>query len=128
MDAIGMVVQDMARSLAFYRELGIDIPPNSDDQPHVEATLPSGLRLMWDPVATVTSFDSSWTPSSGGPPMALAFLMDSPAEVDRVYERLVSLGFEGHLAPWDAFWGQRYASVRDPDGNGVDLFAPSDAG
>lgn len=26
-----------------------------------------------------------------------------------------------------AFWGQRYAVVRDPDGNDVDLFAPLDA-
>jgi hypothetical protein len=28
------------------------------------------------------------------------------------------------LKPWDAFWGQRYAVVHDPDGNGVDLLAP----
>jgi catechol 2,3-dioxygenase-like lactoylglutathione lyase family enzyme len=26
--------------------------------------------------------------------------------------------------PYDAFWGQRYANVADPDGNAVDLFAP----
>jgi uncharacterized glyoxalase superfamily protein PhnB len=26
--------------------------------------------------------------------------------------------------PWDAFWGQRYAAVGDPDGNLIDLFAP----
>ena len=25
--------------------------------------------------------------------------------------------------PWNAFWGQRYAQVADPDGNLVDLFA-----
>ncbi|MEU9110903.1 hypothetical protein AB0D04_03625 [Streptomyces sp. NPDC048483] len=25
---------------------------------------------------------------------------------------------------WDAFCGRRYAVVRDPDGRGVDLFAP----
>ncbi|MCZ6462364.1 MAG: glyoxalase, partial [Actinobacteria bacterium] len=24
----------------------------------------------------------------------------------------------------DAFWGQRYATVLDPDGNAIDLFAP----
>jgi catechol 2,3-dioxygenase-like lactoylglutathione lyase family enzyme len=24
---------------------------------------------------------------------------------------------------WEAFWGQRYAQVKDPDGNLVDLFA-----
>jgi uncharacterized glyoxalase superfamily protein PhnB len=29
----------------------------------------------------------------------------------------------------DAFWGQRYATVLDPDGNSVDLFASlEDAG
>jgi uncharacterized glyoxalase superfamily protein PhnB len=43
--------------------------------------------------------------------------------VDRIYTDLVNAGYEGHLEPWDAFWGQRYATVRDPDGNGVDLFA-----
>ena len=26
--------------------------------------------------------------------------------------------------PWDAAWGQRYATVQDPDGYGVDLYAP----
>ncbi len=36
---------------------------------------------------------------------------------------LVADGYENHLDPFDAFWGQRYASVRDPDGNAVDLFA-----
>jgi uncharacterized glyoxalase superfamily protein PhnB len=48
--------------------------------------------------------------------------------VDRLYGALVDAGYEGHLEPWDAFWGQRYATVRDPDGNGVDLFAPLSAG
>jgi uncharacterized glyoxalase superfamily protein PhnB len=44
--------------------------------------------------------------------------------VDATYERLVSLGYDGHKAPWDAFWGMRYAVVDDPDGAPVDLFAP----
>jgi hypothetical protein len=30
----------------------------------------------------------------------------------------------GERAPWDAPWGQRYAVVKDPDDNGIDLFAP----
>jgi len=25
--------------------------------------------------------------------------------------------------PWDAFWGQRYAQLPDPDGVPVDLYA-----
>ena len=48
---------------------------------------------------------------------------DSPADVDATYDALVDAGAGRHLAPWDAFWGQRYAVVLDPDGNPVDLFA-----
>ena len=128
LDAVGLVVQDMARSLAFYRHLGLDLPPDADQQPHVEAPLPGGLRLLFDTVETVRSFDPDWAPPTGGQRMGLAFRLETPADVDRAYDELVSLGYEGHKAPWDAFWGQRYAVVHDPDGNGVDLFAPADAG
>ena len=80
--------------------------------------------MLWDTVETIRSFDPGWTEPSGGERIGLAFACDDPADVDRVFAALVSAGHEGHREPWDAFWGQRYASVRDPDGNGVDLFAP----
>jgi catechol 2,3-dioxygenase-like lactoylglutathione lyase family enzyme len=127
LDLVGIVVQDMARTLAFYRQLGLEIPADADGEPHVEATLPNGLRVAWDTVETIRSFDPDWMPASGGSRIGLAFLCDSPAEVDSVYAMLTGLGYEGHKEPWDAFWGQRYATLRDPEGNGVDLFAPSDS-
>jgi catechol 2,3-dioxygenase-like lactoylglutathione lyase family enzyme len=120
----GVVVEDMARSLAFYRRLGLDIPADADGQPHVEVDLPGGLKLVFDTVDTMRSFDASWTPPGGSPRTALGFACDSPAEVDEVYGELVAAGHEGHLEPWDAFWGMRYAVLHDPDGNGVDLFCP----
>jgi catechol 2,3-dioxygenase-like lactoylglutathione lyase family enzyme len=123
-DLIGLVVEDMAASLAFYRELGIDVPADSDGEPHVEATLPGGLRFAWDTVAVVRSFAPEWTKPTGGNNVGLAFLCDSPAEVDEAHADLVAAGHPSHKDPWDAFWGQRYASVVDPDGNVVDLFAP----
>ena len=123
-DLIGLVVSDMKASLAFYRALGLELPAEADDQPHVELALPGGLRLAWDRVETIRSFDPSWSPPTGSHRVALAFACDSPAEVDETYNKLVAAGHEGHKAPWDAFWGQRYAIVHDPDGNAVDLFAP----
>jgi uncharacterized glyoxalase superfamily protein PhnB len=123
-DAIGIVAADMARSLAFYRRLGLDVPADADAEAHAEATGPGGLRIMWDTEETVRSFDPGWERSPGGPAVSLAFLCDSPADVDRLYAELVAAGATGHREPWDAFWGQRYATLRDPDGNGVDLFAP----
>jgi uncharacterized glyoxalase superfamily protein PhnB len=47
----------------------------------------------------------------------------SPAEVDEIYARVTGAGFHGEKAPWDAFWGQRYAQLQDPDGVPVDLYA-----
>jgi catechol 2,3-dioxygenase-like lactoylglutathione lyase family enzyme len=124
LDLIGIIVDDMPRALAFYRELGLDLPPEADDEPHVEAKLPNGMRMAWDTVEVIRSFDADWQPPSGGHRMGLAFLCDSPAEVDAAYARLTGLGYHGHKPPWDAFWGQRYAVIHDPDGNSVDLFAP----
>lgn len=126
LDAIGLVVTDMARSLAFYRALGLDIPPEADAAPHAEATLAGGVRLMFDPVETVRSFLPDWRPPTGGHRMGLAVRCPSPAAVDATYDRLVGLGAEGRKQPWDAVWGQRYAIVADPDGNPVDLYAALD--
>ncbi|MBY8340671.1 VOC family protein [Streptomyces spinosirectus] len=123
-DAVGMVVSDMAASVAFYRRLGLAFPEGAEGEPHCEAALPGGLRLLLDTEATVRSFHAGWQPPTGGYRSALAFRCDSPAEVDSVYAELVEAGHHGELKPWDAFWGQRYAVVQDPDGNGVDLFAP----
>jgi catechol 2,3-dioxygenase-like lactoylglutathione lyase family enzyme len=120
---IGLAVADMGKSLAFYRRLGLDIPPTADAEPHVEVTLPGGLRLAWDSIETIRSFDPGWIAPQGSPRVGLAFACDDPAEVDRVYADLVGAGYDGHKQPWDAFWGMRYAVVHDPDGNGVDLFA-----
>ena len=122
-DAFGIVVADMSRALAFYRRLGLSIPERADAEPHAEVALPGGLRLLFDTAETITSFDKDWTPPSGGNRMGIGFACDSPAEVDAVYADLTGAGYEGHLPPWDAFWGMRYAVVHDPDGNGVDLYA-----
>ncbi|MFF2514035.1 VOC family protein [Streptomyces sp. NPDC058086] len=122
---IGLVASDMAATLAFYRRLGLVFPGGAEDQPHVEAELPGGSRLAIDTEETIRSFHAGWRPPADrGGRMSLAFGCEGPAEVDSVYEDLVGAGYHGELKPWDAFWGMRYAVVHDPDGNGVDLFAP----
>ena len=53
---------------------------------------------------------------------------DDEIGCDALHHLLTHAGYESHLDPWDAFWGQRYATVRDPDGNAIDLFAPLPVG
>ena len=123
LNAIGIVASDLARSIRFYRLLGLDVP-ETPDEGHIDAFLPNGVRLMLDTEETVRSFDAEWTRATGNQ-LGLAFECSSPGEVDEVYARVTGAGFHGEREPFDAFWGQRYATVLDPDGVPVDLYAAS---
>ena len=126
-DAVGIVVTDMARSLEFYRLFGLDFPEDAEDESHVEARLPSGMRIMLDTVALMQSIDADFQMPDSRAAMTLAFLCSSPAAVDMLHATVVEAGFDSHLEPFDAFWGQRYATVLDPDGTHLDLFATLEA-
>jgi uncharacterized glyoxalase superfamily protein PhnB len=121
-DLLGIVVEDMGAALRFYRLLGLEIPPEADGEAHVEVRLPGGFRLAWDTRELMESIHPDWTPPQGHR-MTLAFKCERPAEVDALYQRVQDQGYRAARQPWDAFWGQRYAIVVDPDGNLVDLFA-----
>lgn len=121
--AIGIVASDLARSIRFYRLLGIDVPETSEEG-HIDTFLPNGVRFMLDSEDVVRSFRPDWERATGNQ-VALALECASPAEVDEVYERVTAAGFAGAKEPWDAFWGQRYAQLEDPDGVPVDLYAAS---
>jgi catechol 2,3-dioxygenase-like lactoylglutathione lyase family enzyme len=121
LNAIGIVVSDMARTIGFYRLLGLDVP-ETPDEGHVDTFLPNGVRFMLDSEDTVRSFRPEWTRATGNQ-VGLALECGSPGEVDEVYQRVTAAGFHGEKEPWDAVWGQRYAQLQDPDGVPVDLYA-----
>ena len=83
---------------------------------------PSGVRILLDSVELIQGFDPGFAKVRGNG-LTLCFKQTSPAEVDRLYAALTEAGHASIKAPWDAFWGQRYACVQDPDGNQIDLFA-----
>ena len=123
LDAIGIVSRDIPESCRFYRTLGIDVPEPAEGEDHVEAELPNGLRLMFDTEELMRKLYADWKRAEGHP-ITFAFLCRDAADVDATYARLTEAGFTGTTEPYDAFWGQRYANVDDPDGNDVALFAP----
>ena len=121
-DMIGLTVRDMAAALTFYRLLGLAVPLKAEAEDHVEVITPNGYRIAWDTEEMIKGLYPDWV-EPVGQRIGLAFKCDSPAEVDATFARLIAAGYPARRAPWDAFWGQRYAVVVDPDGNGVDLFA-----
>lgn len=121
--AIGIVVANLSASIAFYQHFGLTFTGAEDPDGHAEADLGGGLRLMLDTEASILAFTSAWNHPSGSPRTTLLFQFDTPHDVDAKFAELMEAGYHGFRGPWDAPWGHRYASVIDPDGSGVDLFA-----
>jgi catechol 2,3-dioxygenase-like lactoylglutathione lyase family enzyme len=113
---------DLKRSLDFYRLLGLPVPQS--DESHVAVELPGGNTMSFDTEETIAGMHPGWAPPpSPASRLALAFGVGSASKVDALFEKVTAAGHGGPLAPYDAPWGMRYATVADPDGNWVDLFA-----
>lgn len=120
---IGITVKDLGKSLSFYRTLGLAIPEGLDNEHHVEFTSENGYSIGFIPEKTMLQTDPNWTAPTGNNRISLQFACNSTAEVDEVYNKLIAAGHSSFKEPWDAFWGQRFAQVIDPDGNNVGFFA-----
>jgi len=125
LDQVNLVVGDMEASSAFYRRLGVDIPDWDPkwDAHHRSAKLGGGLHFDLDSA----EFASDWNEGSRGAACVVGFRLASSEAVDARYADLTAAGYRGQQAPYNAFWGARYAVVEDPDGNPVGLMGPVDA-
>ena len=64
LNAIGITVADLRRSMRFYRLLGLDLPEDPAEG-HVEATMANGTRLMFDTEDVIRSLLPGWTRADG---------------------------------------------------------------
>lgn len=119
---VEIVASDLKKSVEFYRLLGLSVP--DPDGPHLEVALPGGNTLAFDTEEVIAGMHPGWTPPASAGRMAIAFGVAGPADVDALFGVLTAAGHAGTLRPFDAPWGMRYATVEDPDGVSVDLFAP----
>ncbi len=115
---VGLIVEDMGRALAFYRRLGLDIPPEADGRPHVEVKMAGGVTLFWD-TAFVATYDPDREPPAGGSRMLPEFFFEGRGAIDAAYADLTSHGYRGRRAPFETAFGAYMAMVDDPDGNTV---------
>jgi catechol 2,3-dioxygenase-like lactoylglutathione lyase family enzyme len=122
LDAISVTSTNLERSVQFYTLLGFTFPTLEADTKHIEPdTKPGDVRLMIDSADLIESIIGS----RPAPPnhSSFALLCERPSQVDEVAKTIKDAGFTVVKEPWDAFWGQRYAIVKDPDGYLIDLFA-----
>ena len=132
LDQLNLVVRDMARSIDFYRALGLDIPEDTvwrtDTGPHhVEIKMANGFELALDSEALAKVYNAGWRAFEGeGDRLVMSLRVRDADEVDAVYRTMVALGYGSSQPPYYTFWGSRYAIVVDPDGNQVGLMSPPD--
>lgn len=124
--SVYLFVQDMGAALRFYRRLGLAIPEGAEHAPNVDVDLGSGAGISFGTVRLTKAYDTGWRDPAGGSPNSLQFSLPTRNAVDEIYADLTSAGYRGHQAPFDAFWGSRYAIVDDPDGNIVGFQSPQD--
>ena len=121
LDAVGIISKNINHSVQFYGILGVFFKKISSD--HWEGNTVKGVRIMLDSVDLMKKLNPNWKEQEGQK-IVLCFKQDSLEKVDELYHKIEKSGFKVLKSPWNAFWGQRYSSVLDPDGNQVDIFAP----
>lgn len=119
LDMVGIIVKSMEQAILFYERLGFDVlgEKNAD---YVEANN-EGMRISLNTKKMIEGI-YGYPPKNEGDKIELAFLCDSPREIDQLCKKMKSFGYEIFKEPWQAFWGQYYAIIKDPDGNLLSLF------
>ena len=122
---INIVVRDMDAMADFYQRLGVKLsagPPEWAAHHRTKAD-DDGIDFDLDSEQFCSLWNQGWP---GGPGVVLGFRVPEREAVDRLYDELIAAGYAGQQAPYDAFWGSRYAVVADPDGNSVALLSAAD--
>lgn len=121
-DAVGVTSKNIQKTVEFYLLLGFKFPKVKGNEDHVEAETPVGeVRLMIDSAELFRKLNEE--SQIIGNHSVFALLCDTPQKVNEITKKIKQAGFTLAKEPWDAFWGQRYAVVEDPDGYRIDLFA-----
>ena len=110
-------VRDLSASIAFYREVGLDLPDPPPGRPVVIHRMGSGVSLLLT-TSFASTYDPTWTRPAGGYQQLLEFYLGEDAAVDQRWADLVAAGHPSRLPPTQTV-GPYAAMVEDPDGNVV---------
>ena len=112
-----LLVEDLARSVPFYRRLGVEFPPDAESRRDVQVPLGDEHQLVIS--TTFVRNDPDRVAPSGGSRIELEFFVDGNDEVDAKYAELVGAGYHGRREPWTTNFGAYMGLVDDPDGNTI---------
>jgi predicted lactoylglutathione lyase len=112
-----LLIDDLPRSLAFYRRLGVEFPVDADQRTDIQVPIGDSHQMV-----LTTQFvrnDPDRTTPSGGSRIMLEFFVDGRPAVDAKYAELTDAGYRGRREPWLTSFDAYMCLVDDPDGNTV---------
>lgn len=121
-NTIGLFTTNNQKIVDFYVNIfGFKTDWNGQE-PNVEMYL-DGMRIILFPREAIEEMTQrKFTyPSSINGTMELSFDVPTYADVDKEYERAVSMGATSVFEPTTEPWGQRTCYVADPEGNLIEI-------
>jgi len=112
-----LLVEDLPRSIAFYRRLGVEFPAGAEERPAVQVSLGGDHQFV-----LTTRFAEAipgHEPATGGSRIILEFFVEANEAVDAKYTELTDAGYRGRREPFLTDFNAYMAIVDDPDGNTV---------
>ena len=122
LDGFGIMVDDMAAMIRFYRDvLGFEIK-ESEDARNVYLVKDGTLFLLYgrEDFEKMTSRKYEYLKGFNGH-FEIALYVDTFEEVDAQYANAIAKGAQSVLEPVTEPWGQRTCYIADPEGNLIEI-------
>lgn len=122
LDGMGLMVQDMAAMVRFYRDvLGFEIT-EGEDAVNVYLVKDGTLFMLYERrnFEKLTSRKYEYVKGLNGH-FEIALYVDAFEEVDEQYARALEKGAQPVMAPATEPWGQRTCYIADPEGNLIEI-------
>ena len=131
-DQVTVIASDVDAAVAFYRLLGVEIPEESiwrtESGAHHVGAEGQGVNFDIDSTRFAPHFTAGWESNQDlAGRVMVGFRVETRAAVDERFATMTAAGYHALQAPFDAFWGARYAVVEDPDGVAVGIMSEPDA-
>ena len=122
LDGFGLFVEDMSTMVRFYRDvLGFEIKEDENTS-NVYLVKDGTLFLLYgrNDFEKMTGRKYQYTRGVNGH-FEVALSVDTFADVDKEYARIIAQGGRSVLEPTTEPWGQRTCYIADPEGNLVEI-------
>ena len=122
LDGFGLFVEDMPTMVRFYRDvLGFEIKEDENTS-NVYLVKDGTLFLLYgrNDFEKMTGRKYQYTRGVNGH-FEIALSVDTFADVDKEYARIIAQGGRSVLEPTTEPWGQRTCYIADPEGNLVEI-------